>query len=81
MATAGGVLGGSPNFGQSLGVLFCYKLGGEHEGQLMTMAAFRRQMKEYMHRLDVAGLPERRQRIGPQFRMMLEEAIEGEERL
>ncbi len=47
----------------------------------MTMAAFRRQMQEYMHRLKVAGLPERSQRVGPQFKMMLEEAIEGDARL
>ncbi len=79
--SAGGVLGGSPNFGQSLGVLFSYKLGSQEEGQNMTMAAFRRQMKEYMHRLDVAGLPERKQRIGPQFKAMLEETLEGDARL
>ncbi|MCH8162447.1 MAG: hypothetical protein IIB88_11220, partial [Chloroflexi bacterium] len=47
----------------------------------MTMAAFRRQMKEYMHRLEVAGLPERKQRIGPQFKAMLEETLEGDARL
>ncbi len=29
---------------------------------------------EERHRLDVAGLGERRQRVGPQFKMMLEEA-------
>ena len=40
----------------------------------MTMQAFQRQMREYMHRLEVAGLGERRERISPQFRAMLEEA-------
>ena len=40
------------------------------------MAAFRRQMNEYMHRLDVAGMPERRERVGPQLEVMLEEALE-----
>ena len=72
--SAGGVAGGSPHFGQSLGVLFGYKLGSPEEGQRMTMAAFRRQMQEYMHRLEVAGLSERRERVGPQMKMMLEEA-------
>jgi hypothetical protein len=42
----------------------------------MTMAAFRRQMNEYMHRLEVAGMPERRERISPQFRVMLEEQLD-----
>ncbi len=75
--SAGGVAGGSPHFGQSLGVLFSYQLGSAEEGQKMTMAAFRRQMQEYMHRLEVAGMPERRERVGPQFKMMLEEALES----
>jgi hypothetical protein len=74
--SAGGVAGGSPHFGQSLGVLFSYKLGSEEEGQNMTMAAFRRQMNEYMHRLEVAGMPERRERVGPQFQMMLKAQLE-----
>jgi hypothetical protein len=74
--SAGGVAGGSPHFGQSLGVLFSYKLGSEEEGQKMTMAAFRRQMNEYMHRLEVAGMPERRERVGPQFQMMLKAQLE-----
>jgi len=74
--SAGGVAGGSPHFGQSLGMLFAYKLGSEEEGQNMTMAAFRRQMNEYMHRLDVAGLPERRERISPNFQMMLKDQLE-----
>ncbi|MEX2159999.1 MAG: ferritin-like domain-containing protein [Dehalococcoidia bacterium] len=74
--SVGGVAGGSPHFGQSLGMLFAYKLGSEEEGQNMTLAAFRRQMNEYMHRLEVAGLPERRERIAPQFQMMLKEQFE-----
>ncbi len=72
--SAGGVAAGSPHFGQSLSVLFAHKLGSEEEGQKMTMAAFRRQMNEYMHRLEVAGLGERRERISPSLKMMLEEA-------
>ena len=75
--SAGGVVGGSPHFGQSLGVLFSYRLGSTEEGQKLTMAAFRRQMNEYMHRLEVAGMPERRERIAPQFKVMLEEALES----
>jgi len=76
--SAGGVAGGSPHFGQSLGVLFSYKLGSQQEGEQMTYAAFKRQMNEYMHRLDVAGLPERRDRIAPQFKMMLEEVLDAQ---
>ena len=76
--SAGGVAGGSPHFGQSLGVLFSYRLGSDEEGQNMTMVAFRRQMQEYMHRLDVAGLTDRRERISPQFKMMLEEALDAQ---
>jgi hypothetical protein len=76
--SAGGVAGGSPHFGQSLGVLFSYKLGSQEEGEKMTIAAFRRQMNEYMHRLEVAGLGERRARISPQFQMMLEEALDAQ---
>ena len=71
--SAGGVAGGSPNFGQSLGTLFAYKLGSQDAGVEMTMAAFRRQLNEYMHRLEVAGLPERKTRIHPQLKMMLDE--------
>jgi hypothetical protein len=76
--SAGGVAGGSPHFGQSLGILFSYKLGSQQAGEEMTYAAFRRQMNEYMHRLEVAGLAERRERIGPQFKMMLEEALDAQ---
>ena len=70
---AAGVAGASPNFGQSLGVLFAHKLGSEDEGNNMTLAVFRRQMQEYMHRLEVAGMPERRDRIHPSLKMMLDD--------
>ncbi|MDZ4278796.1 MAG: hypothetical protein U1B78_06635, partial [Dehalococcoidia bacterium] len=70
--SAGGVAGASPNFGQSLTALFAHKLGSEDEGIRMTQAAFRRQLHEYMHRLDVAGLTERRERVGPQLKLALE---------
>jgi hypothetical protein len=76
--SAGGVAGGSPHFGQSLGVLFSYKLGSQQEGEQMTYAAFKRQMNEYMHRLEVAGLGERRDRVGPQFKLMLEEVLDAQ---
>ena len=72
--SGGGVAGGSPNFGQSLGALFAYKLGDQDKGIDMTMAAFARQLREYMHRLEVAGLPERRERIHPQLKATLEMA-------
>ncbi len=72
--SSGGVAGGSPTFGQSLGTLFAHKLGDRDAGINMTMAAFNRQLREYMHRLEVAGMPERKQRIDPLLRMRLEEA-------
>ena len=71
--TGGNVAGGSPTFGQSLGVLFSHKLGSQEEGMKMTMAAFNRQLKEYMHRLEVAGMPERIERIDPMLKAQLEE--------
>jgi hypothetical protein len=74
-AVGSGVAGGSPHFGESLNVLFSYRLGSEEEGFNMTMAVFRRQLTEYMHRLEVAGLPERRERIHPQLKMLLDEAL------
>ena len=52
-------------------------LGVTRKVSIVTMAAFRRQMHEYMHRLEVAGMPERRERLGPQFKVMLEEALES----
>ena len=57
------VAGGAPVFGQSLGILFGHSLGSEDEGQKLAMAAFRRQLNEYMHRLEVAGMGERRYRL------------------
>jgi hypothetical protein len=72
--STGGVAGGSPTFGQSLGALFAHKLGDQDKGIDMTMAAFNRQLREYMHRLEVAGLPERRDRLHPQLKAALEMA-------
>ena len=70
---AAGLAGASPNFGQSLGVLFEHRLGSQDAAMNMTLAVFRRQMNEYMHRLEVAGMPERRQRMSPQIQMMLDD--------
>lgn len=57
------VAGGSPIFGSSLGVLFGHSLGSIEEGGKLALAAFRRQLNEYMHRLEVAGMGERRYRL------------------
>jgi hypothetical protein len=73
--TAAGVAGASPHFGQSLGMLFSHTLGSREEGERMTMAAFRRQLHEYMHRLEVAGLGERKERLGPELKMALEASL------
>jgi hypothetical protein len=66
------VAGGSPIFGTSLGMLFGYSLGSQEEGGRMALAAFRRQLNEYMHRLEVAGMGERRYRLPAQIQAILE---------
>jgi hypothetical protein len=38
-------------------------MGSVEEGGKLALAAFRRQLNEYMHRLEVAGMGERRYRL------------------
>ncbi len=66
------VAGGSPVFGTSLGILFGHTLGSAEEGGKMALAAFRRQLNEYMHRLEVAGMGERRYRLPVQIQAILD---------
>ncbi len=66
------VAGGSPVFGSSLAVLFGHTLGSQEEGGKMALAAFRRQLNEYMHRLEVAGMGERRYRLPAQIQAILD---------
>ncbi len=66
------VAGGSPIFGTSLGMLFGHSLGSQEEGGKMALAAFRRQLNEYMHRLEVAGMGERRYRLPAQIQAILD---------
>jgi hypothetical protein len=66
------VAGGSPIFGTSLGMLFGHSLGSQEEGGRMALAAFRRQLNEYMHRLEVAGMGERRYRLPATIQAILE---------
>jgi hypothetical protein len=66
------VAGGSPIFGTSLGMLFGHSLGSQEEGGKMALAAFRRQLNEYMHRLEVAGMGERRYRLPATIQAILE---------
>ena len=66
------VAGGSPVFGSSLAMLFGHTLGSIEEGGNMALAAFRRQLNEYMHRLEVAGMGERRYRLPAQIQAILE---------
>jgi hypothetical protein len=66
------VAGGSPIFGTSLGILFGHSLGSLEEGGKLALAAFRRQLNEYMHRLEVAGMGERRYRLPPMIQAILE---------
>ena len=66
------VAGGSPIFGSSLAVLFGHTLGSADEGGRMALAAFRRQLNEYMHRLEVAGMGERRYRLPAEIQAILD---------
>jgi hypothetical protein len=66
------VAGGSPVFGTSLGILFGHTLGSQEEGTKLALAAFRRQINEYMHRLEVAGMGERRYRLPQHIQAILE---------
>ena len=66
------VAGGSPIFGTSLGMLFGHSLGSQEEGGKMALAAFRRQLNEYVHRLEVAGMGERRYRLPVQIQAILD---------
>jgi len=66
------VAGGSPIFGTSLGMLFGHSLGSQEEGGKMALAAFRRQLNEYVHRLEVAGMGERRYRLPLQIQAILD---------
>jgi len=66
------VAGGSPIFGTSLAMLFGHTLGSADEGGRMALAAFRRQLNEYMHRLEVAGMGERRYRLPAPIQAILE---------
>jgi len=66
------VAGGSPIFGTSLAILFGHTLGSNDEGGRMALAAFRRQLNEYMHRLEVAGMGERRYRLPQHIQAILD---------
>jgi hypothetical protein len=66
------VAGGTPVFGTSLGILFGHTLGSREEGGRLALAAFRRQLNEYMHRLEVAGLGERRYRLPAEIQAALD---------
>jgi hypothetical protein len=66
------VSGGTPVFGTSLGILFGHTLGDRDEGARLAMAAFRRQLNEYMHRLEVAGIGERRYRMPESIQAVLD---------
>jgi hypothetical protein len=66
------VAGGSPVFGTSLGILFGHTTGSQQEGMNLALAAFRRQINEYMHRLEVAGMGERRYRLPEHIQAVLD---------
>ena len=57
---------------ESLIVLLGGGKNNSDEGFNKFMALRKRQVQEYLHRLDVAGLDDRRERMDPMMRMMLE---------
>jgi hypothetical protein len=63
-------------FGLSVAEALILLLGGGRdkvdEGFNRFLALRRRQIKEYVHRLEVAGLGDRRERLAPEMRMLLE---------
>jgi hypothetical protein len=59
---------------ESLAILLGDGIEGIDEGMNRLLAVRRRQVNEYMHRLEVAGLPERRSRMSPQFAVFLSAA-------
>ena len=63
-------------FGIQVAEALIILLGGgkenNDEGFNKFMALRKRQVQEYLHRLDVAGLDDRRERMDPMMRMMLE---------
>jgi hypothetical protein len=65
-------------FGLSVAEALILLLGGGRdkvdEGFNRFLALRRRQVKEYIHRLEVAGLGDRRERLAPEMRMLLETA-------
>ena len=65
-------------FGLSVAEALILLLGGGRdkvdEGFNRFLALRRRQIKEYIHRLEVAGLGDRRERLAPEMRMLLETA-------
>ena len=66
----------SGTFGMNVAEALIILLGGSKdktdEGFNRFLALRRRQVQEYLHRLDVAGLGDRRQRLNPQMRWLLE---------
>ncbi|HXF51740.1 MAG TPA: ferritin-like domain-containing protein [Dehalococcoidia bacterium] len=57
---------------ESLAILLGGGLQKIDEGIRMLLAVRRRQVQEYVHRLEVAGLGERKDRISPRLRMFLD---------
>jgi hypothetical protein len=72
-STQAGLTGGGDT-GEALAIL----LGGGttepqlREGYMKLLAIRKRQVNEYMHRLDVVGLGDRRQRMNPMMAMLLD---------
>jgi hypothetical protein len=67
---------GHGTFGQTVAESLVILLGkGDHdEGSRQLLALQKRQAQEYMHRLEVAGLPERRERLDANLKRLLSAA-------
>jgi hypothetical protein len=62
----------NPMTGEALAILAGGGVEKIDEGFQKLMLMRRRQVNEYMHRLEVIGLPERRERMAPALRELLD---------
>ncbi|TMB96309.1 MAG: ferritin-like domain-containing protein [Chloroflexi bacterium] len=70
--TQAGASGATPFFDEAIMILAGGGLKGVDKGAERLMEVRKKQVNEYMHRLEVAGLGERRDRMNPFFRSLLD---------
>ncbi len=65
----------APGTSEAMAILLAGGVKNIDRGYRKLLEIRRRQMEEFFHRCDVAGLPERRERITPEVRKFLEHPI------